>query len=98
MFYLSVTSFRVATLPRQIGTLIYLVLVGVLNVQFMTWWFLSGTWVRRFASSRMISSLRRNEIKISDLLLTKKPFVLAYCVREGDQTVVPLTFVIFFNI
>ena len=50
-FYPSVTSFRVATLPRQRGTLIRLVLVENSPQSF--------TWVRRFPSNSRISSLRR---------------------------------------
>ena len=50
-FYPSVTSFRVATLPRQRGTLIRLVLVENSPQSF--------TWLRRFPSNSRISSLRR---------------------------------------
>ena len=84
--YLSVTSLRVATLPRQMGTLIKL----VVNLQF------TGTWVKRFPSSRMTSSLSRNRITHLQAEKSKKPSVLANCVREGNQQVVPLTFAISF--
>ena len=87
-FYPSVTSFRVATLPRQRGTLIHLDLVLQNSPQ-------SVTWVRRFPSNSRISSLRKTERWhhwSSKMFQIEKPFVLANSVREGDQEVVPLTF------